>query len=131
MTTPRNSAARSQSVWVKEKGSGSTPQASKSQSKVSLNHLKKRVSQVTDQLSGGGDSSQRNSCELIELNEQACSCSVASLLVFISPYFDLFSCCALLFCSRSVASLCFVFFVVIFKSLVLKRGRREGWGEGF
>ncbi|XP_076471351.1 dedicator of cytokinesis protein 1-like isoform X3 [Babylonia areolata] len=70
LTTPRNSAARSQSVWVKEKGANSTPQASKSQSKVSLSHLKKRVSQVTEQLSGSGDSSQRNSCELIELNEQ-------------------------------------------------------------
>lgn len=60
----------------------SAPQVNKPQSKVSLSNIKKRVSQVTEQLSG--DSSQRNSCELIELNEQACSASVAS------SEFDLF-----------------------------------------
>lgn len=108
MTTPRNSAARSQSVWVKEKGSGSTLQASKLQSKVSLSHLKKRVSQVTEQLSGGGDSSQRNSCELFVLNEQACSRSVASLFLKFHFSVDLFSGCILLFRTPLVDSL-FVF----------------------
>ncbi|XP_025093618.1 LOW QUALITY PROTEIN: dedicator of cytokinesis protein 1-like [Pomacea canaliculata] len=68
MTTPRNSTtSRTQSVWVKDR-SMSAPQVNKPQSKVSLSNIKKRVSQVTEQLSG--DSSQRNSCELIELNEQ-------------------------------------------------------------
>ncbi|XP_070212219.1 dedicator of cytokinesis protein 1-like isoform X7 [Littorina saxatilis] len=69
-TTPRNSTVRTQSVFVKEKGVSTSLQGSKSQSKVSLSHLKKRVSQVTEQLSGGMESSQRNSTELIELNEQ-------------------------------------------------------------
>ncbi|PVD30241.1 hypothetical protein C0Q70_09503 [Pomacea canaliculata] len=74
MTTPRNSTtSRTQSVWVKDR-SMSAPQVNKPQSKVSLSNIKKRVSQVTEQLSG--DSSQRNSCELIELNEQACSASL-------------------------------------------------------
>lgn len=77
MTTPRASTVRSQSVWVKEKTT--TPQQSKPVKVSSLSNFKKRMSQVTEQFAG--DTSQRTSCEVIELNEQACSGSVASPLV--------------------------------------------------
>ncbi|CAL1526733.1 unnamed protein product [Lymnaea stagnalis] len=67
-STPRTTATRSQSVWVKDKSNSSASSKSGSQSKVSLSTLKKRVSQVTEQLS---DVSQRNSLDSpIELSEQ-------------------------------------------------------------
>ncbi|XP_059148668.1 dedicator of cytokinesis protein 1-like isoform X3 [Physella acuta] len=69
--TPRSTtASRSQSVFVKDKFN-TTPSSAKSSAstKVSLSTLKKRVSQVTEQLS---DVSHRNSLEspAIELSEQ-------------------------------------------------------------
>ncbi|KAH9503217.1 Dedicator of cytokinesis protein 1 [Bulinus truncatus] len=69
INTPRNTATRSQSVWVKDKSNSVSSAAKSSQStKVSLSTLKKRVSQVTEQFS---EVSQRNSVDTpIELSEQ-------------------------------------------------------------